>query len=114
LQRAFDQAGERLVNSPRHLAKLAASAPLVPDALLGGLSLRYTSARITRSQARAGASVQADLTLSAERPSRGLQLSASIYNLFNRRNADPVSDAHLQETILQDGRTFRLKLNVRF
>ncbi|HET9641816.1 MAG TPA: TonB-dependent receptor [Burkholderiaceae bacterium] len=113
-QYAVDQAGERLVNSPRHLAKLDASAPLVADTLLGALSLRYTGARLTRSDARVGASVLADLTLSSESFGRGVQLSASIYNLFNHRNADPVSDAHLQDTILQDGRTFRLKLNVRF
>jgi hypothetical protein len=37
-----------------------------------------------------------------------LELVATAANLFNLSYADPASDAHLQDTILQNGRTFRV------
>jgi iron complex outermembrane receptor protein len=113
-QRASDQSGARLVNSPRHLAKLDGTVPLAGDQLRAGLSLRYVSSRVTRGGAEVGSYGLADLTLTSERLISGAEISASIYNVFDRRYSDPVSDAHLQETIRQDGRTFRLKLIVRF
>ena len=36
------------------------------------------------------------------------QLVATAANLFNLSYADPASDAHLQDAILQNGRTFRV------
>jgi iron complex outermembrane receptor protein len=58
--------------------------------------------------------VRTDLTLSSERLIPGAEVSAGIYNLFDRRYDDPVSDAHVQDAIEQDRRTFRVKLTVRF
>lgn len=113
-QRAEDRSGARLVNSPRHLAKLDGTLPLAGDTLLAGLSLRYTGSRLTRSAAKAGAYTLADLTLTSERLFVGGDVSASIYNVFDRRYSDPVSDAHLQDTIRQDGRSLRVKLTLRF
>jgi iron complex outermembrane receptor protein len=39
-----------------------------------------------------------------------LQVSASTYNLFDRRYFDPGAAEHRQSAIQQDGRSFRLKL----
>ena len=44
---------------------------------------------------------------------RGLDLSAAVYNLFDREYSDPVSN-HLQDAIPQDGRSFRLKVRYEF
>jgi iron complex outermembrane receptor protein len=54
------------------------------------------------------------LTLLSREVVKGLELSASIYNLFDREYADPVSDDFTQDTIEQDGRTFRVKATYRF
>lgn len=113
-QRALDQTGTRLVNSPVHLAKLDGMLPLANDLVRAGLSLRFVGSRATRSDARAGSYALADLTLTSERLIPGAAVSASIYNLLDRTYSDPVSDAHLQDTIRQDGRSFRLKLTVQF
>jgi iron complex outermembrane receptor protein len=45
---------------------------------------------------------------------KGLELSVSIYNLLDREYADPVSDDFTQDTIEQDGRTFRIEATKRF
>jgi len=42
------------------------------------------------------------------------EYSASLYNVFDKRYGDPVSADFKQETILQEGRTFRVKLTYRF
>jgi iron complex outermembrane receptor protein len=41
-------------------------------------------------------------------------MSASIYNLFDRHYSDPVSPEFTQPSIVQNGRTFRVKLTYKF
>ncbi len=43
-----------------------------------------------------------------------LQASASLYNLFDKRYADPAGHEFRQDSIPQDGRNFRVKLTYRF
>ena len=45
---------------------------------------------------------------------RNLPFSVGLYNLFNTHYADPVGPSFLQDSVFQDGRSFRLKLNLRF
>jgi iron complex outermembrane receptor protein len=45
---------------------------------------------------------------------KGLELSGSVYNLFNQHYSDPASGDFTQNYIEQDGRAFRLKLTYRF
>lgn len=114
MQRAEDQAGARLVNAPRHVAKLDGAVPLAGERLRAGLALRLLGDRLTRNRAVAGGTTVADLTLTSDALAPGTELSASVYNLTDRRYSDPVSDAHLQDSIRQDGRSFRVKFTVRF
>jgi outer membrane receptor protein involved in Fe transport len=44
---------------------------------------------------------------------RALDLVGTIRNLFNEQYADPVSDAHIQDSIPQNGRTFRIGLTFK-
>ena len=55
-----------------------------------------------------------NLTLFSTGLLKNVELSASIYNLFDHSYEDPGSEEHRQDTILQDGRTFRVKLTYRF
>ena len=113
-QHAQDETGARLVNSPQHLAKFDGTTPLLGDTLRGGLALRYVGSRLTRSNAKAAAYTTADLTLSSERLIPGGDVSLNIYNVFDRTYSDPVSNAHVQDTVRQDGRGIRLKFTARF
>jgi iron complex outermembrane receptor protein len=110
-----DQAtGETLSNSPRHVGKLRYSVPLWTEKLMAGLELQGLSERKTVQGNESGGYWIANLTLLSREVVKGLELSASIYNLFDREYEDPVSDDFTQDTIEQDGRTFRVKATKRF
>jgi iron complex outermembrane receptor protein len=120
-QLAEDEAtGARLVNSPRHLAKLNLAAPLFGTAWRGGLELQYVGARKTLAGAEAKAYTLANVTVLNERLSRNLALSVSVYNLFDARHADPGGvelvhdDGAVLDTVSGDGRSFRLKATWQF
>ena len=115
IQRAdIEATGEELDNSPRHLIKLNASLPVYRDLVHAGVEARLTSALETISGKEAPRSIVVDATLRGNAPLRGLQWSASLYNLFDEAYASPGSVGNLQDTIRQDGRGFRLKLGYRF
>ena len=44
---------------------------------------------------------------------KGLEVSASVYNLFNKKYGDPGSPEHVQDLLMQDGRNYRLKVAYR-
>jgi len=114
-QRAVDaNTGASQPNSPTHLAKLNLTLPLYQNVLFAGLEEQYQSSRLTLGGNQTGASYLSNLTLSSRGLLPGLHLSASVYNLFAARNVDPGSPNHIQDTIQQDGRSFRLKLDYRF
>lgn len=105
------------VNSPRSLAKLNCSVPVWGDKLRTAAELQYTSSRKTLTDARVNGHLLANLTLLSEKVAPGLELSATIYNLFDTRYADPAAQEHaanMMDTIMQDGRGFRLKASYRF
>lgn len=109
------ESGATLVNSPRHLAKLNLSLPVWGDRLRAGAELQYASSRKTLAGGSVGGRTLANLTLLSERLAPGLELSASVYNLFDKRHADPGGEEHPPiDAIRQDGRNYRLKLNYRF
>jgi iron complex outermembrane receptor protein len=55
-----------------------------------------------------------NLTLFSQNFIKNLEFSASLYNVLDRKYSDPASRFHQQDTIEQDGRSFRLKLTYRF
>ena len=114
-QQATDrETGEWLSNSPKHLAKLKLRVPLVGDRLFTGVELRYTGARRTVRGGEADDYVVANFTVLAGQVADGLEVSASVYNVFDERYGHPGSEEHRQDIIEQDGRSFRLKLVYRF
>lgn len=62
----------------------------------------------------AGGYSLANLTLSGRKLLPGLEVSASVYNLFDKAYADPGAQEHVQDTLRQDGRSFRLKATASF
>jgi iron complex outermembrane receptor protein len=115
LQRTEDAiTGMILTNSPRQLAKFNLTAPLPAGAWRGGLEWQYTDRRRTLSGGETASHVLTNLTLSSGRLVKGLEISASLYNLFDKAYSGPGGEEHLQDVIPQDGRGWRLKLNYRY
>ncbi|MDO9218383.1 MAG: TonB-dependent receptor, partial [Lacisediminimonas sp.] len=56
----------------------------------------------------------ANATLLSASLAKGVELSASLYNVFNRRYADPGGSEHTQDSLQQDPRTWRMKLTIGF
>jgi outer membrane receptor for ferrienterochelin and colicins len=101
-----------LSNSPQRMAKLNLSAPLLERDIFAGLELQYVSSRRTVQDTTLGGFVLANLTVFRRSLHNGLELSGSVYNLFDKKYADTGSEEHLQAGIVQDGRTFRVKLTL--
>lgn len=101
--------GADLTNSPRHMVKLAAHAPLFGDRLSAGVDWQYMSSRRTLAGGLVRGFTVANVTLLG-RIRRGLEASVSVYNLLDARYSDPGSEEHRQDSIEQDGRSLRIKL----
>jgi outer membrane receptor for ferrienterochelin and colicins len=115
LEPAHDpQTGNLLVDSPRQMAKFNLILPLFKRKVFAGLDVRYFSSRRTRAGNTANGFVLPNLTLFSMPAGKGLELSASIYNLFDTKYGYPGGDEHVQDVLYQDGRTFRLKLTYTF
>jgi outer membrane receptor protein involved in Fe transport len=107
------QTNETLTNSPAHLAKLGASAPLLRWLRLSG-ELFYEAGRLTVQDTRTSASFLANATLLIEPPQTPLRLSLQVRNLFNAQYATPGGFEHRQAAIAQDGRSFSATVKCRF
>lgn len=106
--------GEWLPNSARHLAKLNLQFPLVREKVFLGLEEQYTSGKRTLRGGGAGDFFITNLTLFSQNLLEDLELSGTVYNLFNAGYAVPAGGEHRLNTIEQDGRSFRVKLTYRF
>ncbi|HWN95717.1 MAG TPA: TonB-dependent receptor [Methylomirabilota bacterium] len=115
VQRTDDaDTGDEISNSPRHLVKANLSVPLYRDKVFAGLELQYQSSVGTLRGRRADEFVIGNFTLFSRELVKGLEASASIYNLFDTHYESLGSGGHLQDTIPQDGRSFRVKLTYKF
>lgn len=108
------QTGERLTNSPLHVGGLLLSSPLLKKRLFLSTELIYTSRRKTLSGNWTGDSTLVNMTVYGKGLLKNLDISFSVYNLLNQRYSHPASSEHLQDSIVQDGRSFRLKATYTF
>jgi len=115
LQRAEDAlTGIELNNSPRHLGKVHLSVPVLKNYLIPGMSMRYRSSVKTLAGNKTDDQFVFDFTLLSMEWIKGLELSASIYNLLNKRIENPGAVEHLQDIIELNGRSFQFKITYRF
>ncbi|MGZ5021041.1 MAG: TonB-dependent receptor plug domain-containing protein [Chthoniobacterales bacterium] len=105
---------ERLVNSPADTLKTQLSVPLFRDKIFASFELLYASQRFTLEGAHTDATWLLNGTLYSRELVHGLTFSVSVYNIFDQRYATPASVRNLQDSITQEGRTFRLKLGYQF
>jgi iron complex outermembrane receptor protein len=106
--------GRILSNSPKHLAKLNFIFPIIKEKLFLGLEEQYTSTRNTLFGGSVDEYFLTNLTLFGKNLVKGWDISAGVYNLFDRKYDDPGAEEHIQAAIEQDGRTYRLKVTYSF
>jgi iron complex outermembrane receptor protein len=114
-QDAEDGNNNWLVNSPRHMAKLNLTFPIFSEEFLsGGLEFQYMSERRTLGNNETGESFVTNLVLLRRDLIDGMIVSLSVYNLFDEKYYHPVSAAHEQDSVEQQDRTIRLKIDYHF
>jgi iron complex outermembrane receptor protein len=110
----YQSGGAGLLNSPKNLGRLNASAPLPYFGLAVGYELRYDSSRLTRDGTTLGGFAVSNLILSAASLYPGLDVSFGLYNLFDKRYAEPGALNNWQNSFEQDGHSFRIKFTQKF
>jgi len=108
-----DESEEAVMAAPARQAKLQFAAPLFDGALRAGIEARYMSSRAALHGPVPGYWIS-NLTLRLPRLGPRTSLAAGLYNVFDRRYADPAGPAFLQNAIPQDGRRFLVHLDHRF
>jgi iron complex outermembrane receptor protein len=114
--------GGELLNSPRRLGKVDLSTPLAATGISAAYEMRYDSARLSQddtdvlaaSTVKLGGYAVSDLILSTEALVKGLKLSVGVYNLFDKRYAQPAAVTNWQDSFEQDGRSAQFKLSYRY
>ena len=95
-----------LANSPSHQAKLNATLPILRRGF-AGVELLYISGLQDYRQTRVSPFALTNFTLSTRPLWGGWELSASLYNAFNRSWYSPMGPNDPEAAIQQDGRTYR-------
>ena len=115
LQNSRDQETQAaLTNSPRHVTQFGLMTPLMKPRLFATVEMRHMSERRTIAGNVVSSVFVPNVSLVAPDLPMGLELSASIFNVFNNQYSDPGSEEHRQDAIVQPGRTLRVKLTYRF
>jgi iron complex outermembrane receptor protein len=115
LQKTEDRlTGIELTSSPRHIAKFELRSPLNVSNITAGVDAQYVSGQRTIAGSVAPGQLVTNLSLLAPLAFRRFDLSATVYNLFGVEYGIPGSDAHLQNTIPQDGRSFRIRTTLHY
>jgi outer membrane receptor protein involved in Fe transport len=105
--------GQRLVDSPRHLANLNLVTPLPWHEARLGSELLCSAARLSE-HGTAGGYCTGNLTLGIPRVLPRTDLSLSVFNVLGKRYADVAGPAFVQQAIGRETRSLYAKLNYRF
>jgi iron complex outermembrane receptor protein len=107
------QTGAVMTNSPKQLAKASLSVPLQQGKIFAGLEAQYVSKRRTIAQTELGGYLLVNATLYSRKLTENFDISAGLYNLLDKQYAESGGLEHVQTSIPQDGRSFRIKLTYR-
>lgn len=113
-QSHYVSTGSELFNSPRQLAKLNVIVPFFDDKVSLGFELQGVSSARTLGGNKADPYLLGNITLFSRSLIKNLDVSASIYNLFDKRYGDPGGPSFPQDIHIQEGRSFRVKFTYSF
>jgi iron complex outermembrane receptor protein len=82
--------------------------------LFSSIEVQYNGSVITPARNTANDFALVNWTLFSQKLVQGMELSASVYNLLDARYGVSSSGNTLQDTIQQNGRSFRVKLTYKF
>lgn len=105
--------GTVMTNSPTQLAKINLSIPLMATKIFAGLEAQYVSERRTIAQTELGGYLLMNVTLFSRKLTEKFDVSAGLYNVLDKQYAESAGLEHMQKSIPQDGRSFRVKLTYR-
>lgn len=100
-----------LMNSPSKLFKLNGTVPVTTRGLLGA-EFFYSGSQMNYAGVPISSSFLTNMTLSS-RSINNWQISASCYNVFDRVWATPTGPEVAPAATVQDGRTFRFRIEYR-
>jgi len=106
--------GDRIANSPEHLASARGVFPLFTRQLRLATRLTFDGGRLDRLAEMTERAVVWDLTLSGEAPVLGLEYAAGVRNLLDWRYAYPVGEDVQDVTLRQSGRFFVVDVSLAF
>lgn len=116
-QHAKDSAtGLTLSNAPKHMVKLNLIAPIPNTRFSAAWETQYLSSRTNWQNQTVPDYAVSNLTLLARNLVKGLDVTAGVYNVFDKRYGDPASndDPAALISIPQDRRSFRLRAYYKF
>jgi iron complex outermembrane receptor protein len=106
--------GIQLSNSPEQMVQMELRSSILGTATTAAVDAQYMSARSTLIGDGADSHVLTNFSLFAPRTFGRFDLSASVYNVFDTKYGDPVSNGFAQQTIQQDGRSFRVRTTLHY
>jgi outer membrane receptor for ferrienterochelin and colicins len=108
-----DQTGDKLPNSPEEMVNLGVSVPLVRGEVYLSVDNQYVGEVMTAYlDEKVDSYFLTNATISHNAVASDLEMSLSVYNLFDVAYSHPGTYDHVQTEIPQDGRT--LGLNVKY
>jgi outer membrane receptor for ferrienterochelin and colicins len=113
-QSHYVDTGTELFNSPRQLAKLNVIVPFFEDRVSLGFELQGVSSARTLAGDKVDPYVVGNVTLFSRRIHKNLDVSASIYNVFDQRYGDPGGPSFPQDIHFLEGRSLRVKVTYSF
>jgi outer membrane cobalamin receptor len=113
-QTADSLTGETPPNSPSNLVKLNVSIPFLHQKFTAALDGQYTGKVTTLAGNTLGGFSVLNATLIGHTLGKHADISASVYNLLDKRYSFPGRPEDPEDSLLQDGTTFRVKLTYRF
>ena len=90
------------------------SVPVLRQRLFASLDAQYTSSVQTLAGNTLSGFSIFNFTMLGHSLGKHLDVSGSLYNLFNKKYFDPGRPEDPEDSIQQDGRNFRIKLTGRF
>lgn len=103
-----------LSNSPRNLVKLSLTQPLLKRKVFVSLDSQYRSRVYTPLGTSVSPFAVVNFTVLGRNLGKHVDVSASLYNLLDKKYLDPASGDTVQQAIQQDGRSFRMKMTWRW
>ena len=103
-----------LDNSPRHMAKLNLTVPLINKSLFAGVEGQFLGRRLTLLQNSLGSYQVFNVTLLGRTLGKHFDLAASAFNILDKKYFDPGRPEDPEDAIQQDGRSIRIKITGRF